>query len=147
VAVSFRRRVVRGEVETATRAAPPEETEETEMTEYMLTVHSSAADYARDPADFQAEFEAVDRFNQKARDAGIWVFAGGLEAPDTATVVDGRGAEAVLTDGPYLDTKEWIGGFWVFNLPDLDSALQWAKEASAACAGKVEVRPFQAEPA
>ena len=117
------------------------------MTEYMLTVHSSAADYATNPDDMQAVFEAVDRYNKKAQDAGIWVFAGGLEAPDTATVVDGRGAEAIVTDGPYLETKEWIGGFWIFNLPDLDSALQWAKEGSAACQGKVEVRPFQAEPA
>jgi hypothetical protein len=53
----------------------------------------------------------------------------------------------VLTDGPYLETKEWLGGFWVFELPDRETALRWATEASAACAGKVEVRPFEDEPA
>ena len=92
-------------------------------------------------------YEAVDRFNTKARDAGIWVFAGGLQPAELATVVDGTGDEAIVTDGPYLETKEWIGGFWIFELPDLDAALEWAKEASVACGGKVEVRPFQDEPA
>jgi hypothetical protein len=119
--------------------------EEIEMTQYLLSVHSGPEDYTRDLEEMQPLFEAVERYNQKAQDAGIWVFAGGLEAPDTATVVDGTAAEPVVTDGPYLDTKEWIGGFWVFDLPDLDAALQWATEASKACAGKVEVRPFQAD--
>jgi hypothetical protein len=92
-------------------------------------------------------FEAVDAFNQKARDAGIWLFAGGLQPGDLATVVDATGAEAVVTDGPYLETKEWMGGFWVFELPDADAAREWAVEASRACGGKVEVRAFQEEPA
>lgn len=115
------------------------------MTKYLLSVHSSPEDYTRNLEDMQEAFEAVDWFNQKAQDAGIWVFAGGLEAPDTATVVDGTSAESVVTDGPYLETKEWIGGFWIFDLPDLDEALRWAAEASAACREKVEVRPFQAD--
>ncbi len=117
------------------------------MTQYLMSVHSGPEDYARSMEEMQPMFEAVDRFNEKARDAGIWVFAGGLQPGDLATVVDGTVAEAVVTDGPYLETKEWIGGFWIFELPDLDAALQWAKEASAACGGKVEVRPFQDEPA
>jgi hypothetical protein len=117
------------------------------MTQYLMSVHSSADDYARSMAEMQPLFEAVDRFNDKARDAGIWVFAGGLMPGDLSTVVDATGEEAIVTDGPYLETKEWIGGFWVFELPDMDAALQWAKEASAACGGKVEVRPFQDEPA
>ncbi len=117
------------------------------MTQYLLSVHSSAEDYARPLEEMVPAFEAVDRFNQKAQDAGIWVFAGGLQPADLATVVDGTGDQPVVTDGPYLETKEWIGGFWVFELPDLDAALEWATEASKACAGKVEVRPFQEEPA
>ena len=79
----------------------------------------------------------------KAMDAGIWVFAGGLKPGDLATTVDATGTQPILTDGPYLETKEWIGGFWVFELPDLDAALDWAVRASKACGGKVEVRPFQ----
>ena len=117
------------------------------MTQYLFSVHSSAEDYARPVEEMMPAFEAVDRFNDKAQEAGIWVFAGGLQSGETATVVDATGSEAVVTDGPYLETKEWIGGFWVFELPDLDAALRWATEASKACDGKVEVRPFQEEPA
>ncbi len=117
------------------------------MTQYLFSVHSGPEDYARPIEDLMPSFEAVDRFNDKAREAGIWVFAGGLQSGETATVVDGTGSEAVVTDGPYLETKEWIGGFWVFELPDLDAALTWATEASKACDGKVEVRPFQEQPA
>ncbi len=63
-----------------------------------------------------------------------------------STTVDNTGAEAIVTDGPFAESKEWIGGFWILELPDLDAALEWATEASKACAGKVEVRPFQPEP-
>ena len=117
------------------------------MTQYLFSVHSGAEDYARPVEELQPVFEAVDRFNQKARDAGIWVFAGGLQPAELATVVDGTVDQPIVTDGPYLETKEWIGGFWIFELPDMDAALAWAKEASGACDGKVEVRPFQDEPA
>jgi hypothetical protein len=117
------------------------------MTQYLLSVHGSNEDHDRPLEEMMPMFEAVERFNQKARDAGIWVFAGGLEAAETATVVDNTSDAPVVTDGPYLETKEWIGGFWVFELPDLDAALEWAAEGSRACAGKVEVRPFQEEPA
>ena len=113
------------------------------MTQYLLSVHTGPDDYARPIEEMQPRFEAVDRFNEKARDSGIWVFAGGLQPGDTATTVDGTGSEPVSTDGPYLETKEWLGGFWIFELPDLDAAIRWATEASAACGGKVEVRPFQ----
>ena len=74
------------------------------------------------------------------------MFAGGLEAVDAATVVDGQGDAPVVTDGPYLESKEHLGGFWIIDVPDLDAALKWAAEGSKACGGKVEVRPFQAEP-
>lgn len=117
------------------------------MTQYLLSVHSGPDDYARSLDEMQPLFESVDRFNQKAQDAGVWVFAGGLQPGDTATVVDATGAEPIRTDGPYLETKEWLGGFWVLELPDREAALRWAAEASAACGGKVELRPFQDEPA
>jgi hypothetical protein len=119
--------------------------EETEMTKYMLAVHGTVDDPELDLEAMQPMFEAVDAYNKKAMDAGIWVFGGGLEPIDVSTTVDNTGAEAVVTDGPFAESKEWIGGFWIFDLPDLDAALQWATEASKACAGKVEVRPFQAD--
>jgi hypothetical protein len=110
-------------------------------------VHSGPEAYARSLEEMQPTFEAVEQYNQKARDAGIWVFAGGLKPGELASVVDNTGAAPVVTDGPYLETKEWIGGFWVFELPDRDTALQWATDASKACGGPVEVRPFEDSPA
>lgn len=118
------------------------------MTQYLLAVHGNEEQYAAvTPEQMQEMFAAVDRFNTKLQAEGSWVFAGGLMPAETATVVDGTGGSPVLTDGPYLETKEHIGGFWVIEAPDLDAALKLAAEGSAACQGKVEVRPFQAEPA
>ncbi len=117
------------------------------MTQYLLSVHSGPESYARPLEEMQPMFEAVDRYNQRAMDAGVWVFAGGLQSGDTSSVVDNTGDQPVITDGPYLESKEWLGGFWVFELPDRETAMAWASEASAACGDKVEVRPFQEEPA
>jgi hypothetical protein len=117
------------------------------MTQYLMAVHGSDEQYAAmDPDTMQEMFEATGRFNEKVREAGIWVFAGGLESVDAATVVDGQGETPVVTDGPYLESKEHLGGFWIIDVPDLDAALKWAAEGSKACGGKVEVRPFAAEP-
>ncbi|AIY19428.1 hypothetical protein GUY44_03785 [Pimelobacter simplex] len=117
------------------------------MTQYLLTVHGSDEDNAAVPEEeWPAMFAAVDRFNDQLRTDGVWVFAGGLESVETATVVDGQGETPVFTDGPYLETKEHIGGFWIIDVPDLDAALKYAAAGSKACQGKVEVRPFQAEP-
>ena len=91
----------------------------------------------------EAAFSATGAFNAKLRAAGNWVFAGGLQPASTATVVDGQGESPVMTDGPYLETKEVLGGFWVIDAPDLDVALRLAAEGSKACRGKVEVRPFE----
>ncbi len=93
------------------------------------------------------EMAAVDTFNGRLQAAGHWVFAGGLGAPDTATVVDNRGAEPMLTDGPFVESKEYLGGFWVLEAADLDVALALAAEGSKACNRRVEVRPFLSEPA
>lgn len=89
-----------------------------------------------------AEMGAIDAFNDRLQADGHWVFAGGLGGPDTATVIDGRGAEAVLTDGPFVETKEWLSGFWIIDAADLDVALRLAEAGSKACNRKVEVRPF-----
>ncbi|KAA1415484.1 hypothetical protein F0U44_21105 [Nocardioides humilatus] len=117
------------------------------MTHYLLSVHGPAereefGNYGSREAMEQA-FADTDAFNQRIKDEGYWVFAGGLLSADTATVVDGTGDEPVMTDGPYLETKELIGGFWVIEAPDLDVALKLAAEGSKACRGKVEVRPFE----
>jgi hypothetical protein len=120
------------------------------MTQYMLGVHHSGTDdpsFDMSPEEMQATFEAVDAFNKKITEAGLWVFGGGLEMPETATVVRVVDGDTVMTDGPFIETKEFLGGFWVVELPDLDAALKLAEEAAAACRGPVEVRPFQAEPA
>ena len=117
------------------------------MTEYLLSVHGNEEQYAAvTPEQMEQMFAAVEAFNQKLRAEGSWVFAGGLMPAATATVVDASGPSPVMTDGPYLETKEHIGGFWVVDVPDLDAALKLAAEGSAACQGTVEVRPFQPEP-
>ncbi|HEU5036793.1 MAG TPA: YciI family protein [Nocardioides sp.] len=88
------------------------------------------------------EDEAIDAFNDRLRERGHWVFAGGLAAPETATVVDNRDGVGVFTDGPFVETKEWAAGFWILEAADLDEALKLAAEGSRACRRKVEVRPF-----
>ncbi|MDE0778591.1 MAG: YciI family protein, partial [Nocardioides sp.] len=101
----------------------------------------------QDPVEAQAGvFAAVDAFNTEVKEQGAWVFAGGLQPIEMSTVVDNTGAQPVITDGPYAESKEYLGGFWVIEAPDLDGALVWAQKGSKACAGKVEVRPFQDEP-
>ena len=118
------------------------------MTQYMLSVHHDEADVA-EMAQLTAEqvqpvFEAVDRFNQELQDAGAWVFAGGLMPIEQSTTVDATGAKPIVTDGPFAESKEYLGGFWIIEAADLDAALDWAARGSAACQGRVEVRPFQA---
>lgn len=116
------------------------------MTHYLLAVHGPAerGEYGSygSQQEMQEALAATGAFNDKLRADGYWVFAGGLQSASTATVVDGQGETPVQTDGPYLETKEVIGGFWVIEAPDLDVALELAAEGSKACRGKVEVRPF-----
>ena len=117
------------------------------MTQYLISVWGSEQDmYEGASADtMEKAYAQVEKFNKSLQESGSWVFAGGLEAPSTATTVDATGGDTVVTDGPFLETKEQLGGFWVVEAPDLDAALALARDASAACMGKVEVRPFQAE--
>lgn len=87
----------------------------------------------------------VDAFNARLRAGGYWVFVGGLDSPATATVVDNRDDAAILTDGPFLESKEYLGGLWIIEAPDLDVALKLAAEASQVCNRRLEVRPFADE--
>jgi hypothetical protein len=115
------------------------------MAQYLLSVHGSDTDPV--PDNVQELYAAVDRFNTELQQSGSWVFAGGLHPARTATVVDATGSgDPIITDGPYLESKEHIGGFWIVDVPDLDAALELARKGSAACQGAVEVRPFQPEP-
>ena len=88
------------------------------------------------------EQAAIDVFNEGLQAQGHWVFAGGLAGPGTATVIDNRGEAAVFTDGPFVESKEYLVGFWIIEAADLDVALKLAAEGSKACNRKIEVRPF-----
>ncbi len=88
------------------------------------------------------EMAAIDVFNDRLKADGQWVFAGGLGTPDAATVVDNRGEEAMFSDGPFLESKEHLAGFWIIEAADLDVALRLAADGSKACNRKIEVRPF-----
>jgi hypothetical protein len=85
---------------------------------------------------------AIGAFNVRLKAQGYWVFANGLAGPDTATVVDARGEEPIFTDGPFVESKEYLAGFWVIEAPNLDVALKLAAEGSKVCNRKIEVRPF-----
>ena len=106
--------------------------------QYLVSVINDTADLAT--PDEQA---AIDVFNDRLIAEGHWVFAGGLASPSSATVIDNRGEEAMFTDGPFLESKEYLIGFWIIEAVDLDVALKLAAEGSKACNRKVEVRPFR----
>jgi|SRR5580658_6056481 hypothetical protein len=105
--------------------------------QYLVSVINDTADLAT-----PEEMAAIDVFNEGLQAEGHWVFAGGLGAPSSATVVDNRGGEAMVTDGPFLESKEYLVGFWIIEAADLDVALKLAAEGSKACNRKIEVRPF-----
>ena len=106
--------------------------------QYLLSVIHDQPDAAASAT----EAADIDAFNDRLESQGHWVFAGGLGSPDPATVVDNRGSEVVLTDGPFVESKEYLAGFWVIEAADLDVALKLATEGSKACNRKIEVRPF-----
>ena len=116
------------------------------MPQYMLSVMFDET--AELPADdeMQQMYKDVEAVNDEIRSAGSWVFGGGLHPSSTATVVQVKGSDVTTTDGPYAESKEVLGGFWVINAADLDEALSWAKKATVACRGPIEVRPFQDDP-
>lgn len=105
------------------------------MTQYMLSVHHDGTEDFTEmtPEQIQPIYEAVERFNEEVRAAGKWVFAGGLEPIESATTVDNTEGKKLVTDGPFSESKEYLGGFWVIEAGDLDEALDWAQRGSAAC--------------
>jgi hypothetical protein len=105
--------------------------------QYLVSVINDTAGLATPD-----EEAAIDVFNARLQAEGHWVFAGGLGSPSTATVIDNRGEEAMFTDGPFLESKEYLVGFWIIEAADLDVALKLAAEGSKACNRKIEVRPF-----
>jgi hypothetical protein len=105
--------------------------------QYLFSVIDDTAGHAAPD-----EEAAIDTFNERLQAHGHWVFAGGLGAPTSATVIDNRGGEPIFTDGPFVESKEYLAGFWIIEAADLDVALKLAAEGSKACNRKVEVRPF-----
>jgi hypothetical protein len=105
--------------------------------QYLVSVIDETAGLAT-----PEEMAAISAFNQRLQAEGHWVFAGGLAAPGTATVIDNRGEQALVTDGPFVETKEYLAGLWIIEAADLDVALALAAEGSKCCHRKLEVRPF-----
>jgi hypothetical protein len=118
--------------------------EEHQMKQYLLSVYGVDGD-TPSPEVIEKVYRDVDALNVEIKAAGAWVFAGGLHPSSTATVVRIKDGDVLTTDGPFAEGKEHIGGFWVIKAPDLDSALEWGRRATRACAGPIEVRPFQDE--
>lgn len=114
------------------------------MPKYMLSVlNDPAVDFASLPEEELKQMGAdVDAVNDALAESGKWVFAGGLGPIESATTVDARGESPVITDGPFSESKEYLGGFWIITAEDLDEALDWATRGSKACRGRIEVRPF-----
>jgi hypothetical protein len=113
------------------------------MKQYLLATHYVQGKPMPSGEVMQKMFADVDAVNKEMLTAGAWVFGGGLLPPENATVVRNEGGTTTLTDGPFPEAKEQIGGFWVLKCKDRDEALEWATKASAACLAPIEVRPFE----
>lgn len=112
------------------------------MPRYFVAIHRTA-NYSAAAMEDAAMHRDINQLNDDMVAAGIRVFVGGLQPPATARAIRrGLDADHLTTDGPYIEAKEHIGGFWVLDLPDLDSALSWGRRAATACRAPVEVRPF-----
>jgi hypothetical protein len=116
------------------------------MKQYLLSVHMVEGQQPLSEQDMQQSYKDVGVVNAELQAEGAWVFGGGLYPPDTATVVRVTDGAVATTDGPFAESKEQLGGFWVIQAADLDAALAWAAKATVACRGPVEVRPFQEIP-
>jgi hypothetical protein len=117
------------------------------MTQYLLSVYMVDGEEMPPPETIERMYADVNALNEEIKREGAWVFAGGLHPATTATVARMRDdGEVILTDGPFPESKEQLGGFWILETADLDAALAWARRATVACGAPVEVRPFQDEP-
>jgi hypothetical protein len=113
------------------------------MKQYLLSVIQPAGELP--PAELERVMRDVEAFDRELRAAGAWVFSGGLHPPSTATVLRPDGGDVLVTDGPYAEGKEHIGGLTILRAPDLDAALEWGRKAARATTLPIEVRPFQGE--
>jgi len=116
------------------------------MPQYLLSVwlDDDYGDLDFDSAEMQAQMARTGALTDEMKGAGAWVFVAGLRPASSATVVRSTGGDVSMTDGPYAETKEQMGGFWVIDAADLDAALEWAAKASVACERPIEVRPTHA---
>ena len=118
------------------------------MAQYLLSVHTVEGE-AREPMseeEMRQFMERVGVLEEEIKAVGAWVFSGRLHGPDTATVVRVSDGEVLTTDGPFAESKEHLGGFYIIEAEDLDAALGWASKTAAAVTHPIEVRPFQDEP-
>jgi hypothetical protein len=141
--LSIRTVAVRKRGEDRRRAG--HDNEENAIKQYLLSVHHVGDFPTPAPEVLQEMFAQVEEFNEQLRQSGAWVFAGGLQPRESSTTVRYKQGQTLVTDGPFAETKEQLGGFWVVQAADLDAALELAKRGAAACQGDVEVRAFQAE--
>ena len=122
------------------------------MANYLMSVFGPETLYDSDNYGYESHEQmtesmaATDAFNEKLKEQGYFVFADGLDRPSTSVVVDGMSDTPLFTDGPFAETKEYMAGFWVIDVPSRELALQLAAEASKVCIGKVELRAMMAEP-
>jgi hypothetical protein len=116
------------------------------MPQYLISVwHDDEYDLDFTTPEAQRIGPKVGAVNDEMTATGTWVFGGGLVPASSATVLRADGSDVSMTDGPYAETKEQMGGFWVIEAADLDEALEWGRKCATACEGPVEVRPFQSE--
>ena len=112
------------------------------MTRYLLSVYYDEGSVQPPPDELERIAANVDAIHRELQASGAWVFGGGLHDADTATVVRARDGQVMTTDGPFVETKEQIGGFSIIDVTDLDAALAWAERMSEATTCAIEVRPF-----
>ena len=112
------------------------------MTKYLMSVYYDEGSSQPAPGELAVITSNVERVHQQLQAEGSWVFGGGLHDPSTATVVRSKGGKVVTTDGPFVETKEQLGGFSIIDVEDLDVALAWAERMSEATTCPIEVRPF-----
>jgi hypothetical protein len=114
------------------------------MKQYLLSIYQPDGD-PPPPEILEQVMRDVDALNRELKAAGAWVFAEGLHPPSTATVVRLRDGDLLMTDGPFAEAKEHIGGICIIKAPDLDAALEWGRKLAWTTTLPIEVRPFQGE--
>jgi hypothetical protein len=111
------------------------------MAKYLLSVYQPEGTPPA-PEELEKIMARVAAFEEDAEAAGVWVFSGGLDGQETATVVHAQGDEVLVTDGPFAEAKEYLGGLTIIDCADLDEALHWGRRATLATTLPIEVRPF-----